>query len=230
MINFAKVVKAAGYTTRHLSHNDYYEEGHKVEGYWFGNGAELLGLDGAKKQKDWESICANRHPGTGRSSPPALPRSRPSISWSRPPRRFRFWPWSEAIPGCLEDHQAAAQLAMQELERFAARRLRAGDHFDSEEVVRCGNIVALRYDHTAARGVGEDIDPQVHTHFLIANRVYDAVAGQMVRPERAGNGFRRRLRPRGLSQRASPAYEPAAQALRLRHREPEGGLRHRRIG
>jgi len=31
MINFSKVVKAAGYATRHLSHNDYYEEGCRVE-------------------------------------------------------------------------------------------------------------------------------------------------------------------------------------------------------
>ena len=73
----------------------------------------------------------------------------------------------------VEDHQAASQLAIRELERFAVRRLREGVHFDSEDVVRCGNITALRYDHTAARGVGGQIDPQVHTHFLIANRVQD---------------------------------------------------------
>jgi hypothetical protein len=67
MINFSKVTKASDYNTRHLSHNDYYEEGCRVEGYWFGEGAESLGLSGAKDQDHWKSICANKHPFKPRS-------------------------------------------------------------------------------------------------------------------------------------------------------------------
>ena len=36
-----------------------------MEGYWFGEGAESLGLSGAKDQDHWKSICANKHPFTG---------------------------------------------------------------------------------------------------------------------------------------------------------------------
>lgn len=176
MINFSKVIRAAGYTTRHLSHNDYYEEGLKVEGYWFGKGAALLGLSGVKSQQAWEAICANRHPATGKRLTARSPKIEAFDFVVSAPKAVSVLAMVGGDHQLLKDHQEAAQLAMRELERFAARRLRQGAHFDSEELIRCGNIIALRYNHTAARGVEGQIDPQVHTHFLIANRTWDAVA------------------------------------------------------
>jgi hypothetical protein len=150
MINFSKVTQASDYNTRHLSHNDYYEEGCRVEGYWFGEGAESLELSGAKDQDHWKSICANKHPFTGEK----LTARSPKI---------------QAFDFIVSAPKAVSILAM----TGGDSRLVQGVHSDSEDVVRCGNITALRYDHTAARGVGGQIDPQVHTHFLIANRVQD---------------------------------------------------------
>jgi conjugative relaxase-like TrwC/TraI family protein len=173
MINFSKVTQASDYNTRHLSHNDYYEEGCRVEGYWFGRGAESLGLSGAKDQDHWKLICANKHPFTGEKLTARSPKIQAFDFIVSAPKAVSILAMTGGDSRLVEDHQAASQLAIKELERFAVRRLREGVHFDSEDVVRCGNITALRYDHTAARGVGGQIDPQVHTHFLIANRVQD---------------------------------------------------------
>jgi conjugative relaxase-like TrwC/TraI family protein len=173
MINFSKVTQASDYNTRHLSHNDYYEEGCRVEGYWFGEGAESLGLSGAKDQDHWKFICANKHPFTGEKLTARSPKIQAFDFIVSAPKAVSILAMTGGDSRLVEDHQAASQLAIKELERFAVRRLREGVHFDSEDVVRCGNITALRYDHTAARGVGGQIDPQVHTHFLIANRVQD---------------------------------------------------------
>jgi len=173
MINFSKVTKASDYNTRHLSHNDYYEEGCRVEGYWFGEGTESLGLSGAKDQDHWKSICANKHPFTGEKLTARSPKIQAFDFIVSAPKAVSILAMTGGDSRLMKDHQVASQLAIKELERFAVRRLREGVHFDSEDVVRCGNITALRYDHTAARGVGGQIDPQVHTHFLIANRVQD---------------------------------------------------------
>src|SRR5688572_20923780 len=46
---------------------DYYTEGQELEGVWRGKGAELLGLDGTVGKAEWEALCDNRNPATGRT-------------------------------------------------------------------------------------------------------------------------------------------------------------------
>ena len=45
-----------GYSARHLEHSDYYAEGERVLGGWFGCGAELPGLCGAVMTGDSEAV------------------------------------------------------------------------------------------------------------------------------------------------------------------------------
>ena len=42
MINFSKVTKASDYNSKHLSHNDHYEEGCRVEGYFRRRGRNVV--------------------------------------------------------------------------------------------------------------------------------------------------------------------------------------------
>jgi len=45
----------AGYAQRHLEHSDYYDEARRVQGEWYGQGAELLGLRGEVTREQFES-------------------------------------------------------------------------------------------------------------------------------------------------------------------------------
>ena len=53
-----------GYSARHLEHNDYYAEGERIVGEWFGRGAELLGLNGTTRTEDFEAIRQGVDPNT----------------------------------------------------------------------------------------------------------------------------------------------------------------------
>jgi len=44
MLTIRAMSDGKGYSSRHLEHSDYYEEGERVVGEWRGRGAELLGL------------------------------------------------------------------------------------------------------------------------------------------------------------------------------------------
>ena len=58
---------AKRYFSQHLSVGDYYQEGQKTWGQWFGLGAETLGLAGQVKANDFLALCDNRHPQTGQT-------------------------------------------------------------------------------------------------------------------------------------------------------------------
>ncbi len=58
---------AKSYFEEHLSVGDYYSEGERVGGNWFGKGAESLGLCGAVGADDFLTLCDNLDPRTGES-------------------------------------------------------------------------------------------------------------------------------------------------------------------
>jgi hypothetical protein len=55
------LTNAKDYFTEHLCIGDYYEEGQRVAGQWFGLGAERLGLAGKVQAKDFLRLCENQH-------------------------------------------------------------------------------------------------------------------------------------------------------------------------
>ena len=56
---------ARKYFKEHLSVGDYYDEGQRVPGEWFGQGAAQLGLSGKVRADDFLRLCDNQHPATG---------------------------------------------------------------------------------------------------------------------------------------------------------------------
>ena len=69
-------------------------------------------------------------------------------------------------------HEQASRIALAELERFASRQKNTPLQRQSELT---GNICAAAFTHDASRA----LDPQLHTHFVIANATRD----------RAGNWY-----------------------------------------
>ena len=66
------------YAARHLEHSDYYAEGERVTGQWYGRAAEMLGLRGSVDSADFEALREGLHPrrasscafGTAPTAPP----------------------------------------------------------------------------------------------------------------------------------------------------------------
>ena len=58
---------AQEYFEEHLCAGDYYSEGAKIRGQWFGKGAGALGLHGDVGRDDFLALCENHHPQTGES-------------------------------------------------------------------------------------------------------------------------------------------------------------------
>jgi hypothetical protein len=65
MLTIRAMSDGQGYSSKHLEHSDYYAEGERVMGQWRGHGAELLGLSGEVKSKEFEFLRQACHPETG---------------------------------------------------------------------------------------------------------------------------------------------------------------------
>ena len=59
------LTNAKGYFEHHLCVGDYYDQGQRVSGEWFGVGAQRLGLSGKVRAEEFLRLCENQHPGTG---------------------------------------------------------------------------------------------------------------------------------------------------------------------
>src|SRR6266498_1498883 len=170
MFTCAKIKDGSTYLSSHLTANDYYCENEHVTGIWVGKGAERLGLAGDSIGKDdaaFEALRRNLLPdGSGRLTP------------RRAENGIRFFDFQcsaqksvSIMAVALEDqrlygaHDKASATAFAELERFAA--FRSGL---TRQPQISGNVCAAAFRHDSSRA----LDPQLHTHFVVANATWDA--------------------------------------------------------
>ncbi len=177
---------AKSYFEEHLAVGDYYSESEQVVGEWIGTGAGLLNLKTIVGQDEFLKLCENRHPQTGERLTQRLKHSRRNaneIEAEVANRRvffdFTFSPPKSVSIAALvagdsrivDAHRAAAKLAVNELERFAATRVRqAGSNADRTT----GNIIAALFEHETSRA----LDPHLHTHCIVFNATHDAEEGR----------------------------------------------------
>ena len=169
---------AQGYFEEHLSVGDYYAENERVDGEWVGEGAALLGLSGNVKRDEFLSLCDNLHPSSGERLTQRRNTLRSDGEADVANRRvfydFTFSPPKSVSVAALVSggdrivaaHASAVKVALAELERFAAARVRGGG---SNTDRRTGNIVAALFDHETSRA----LDPHLHTHCVIFNATHD---------------------------------------------------------
>jgi conjugative relaxase-like TrwC/TraI family protein len=168
MFTMAKIRNGSTYLGNHLSANDYYAEGEKVRGYWIGQGAAMLRLAGDVESQQFEALRSNEHPIDGG---PLTPRKRAD--------RVAFFDFqcsaqkSVSLMALLggddrlrHAHEDAAKTAFGELEQFAARQQNSQT---ARQSVLTGNVCAAGFVHDASRA----LDPQLHTHFVVANATRD---------------------------------------------------------
>src|SRR5947209_6924045 len=137
MLTIRAMSDGKGYSTRHLEHRDYYAEGERVVGHWQGHAATLLGLSGEVRFEDFESLREGRDPKTGdflRQRQGADRIASDGTTQSRARSLYDFTisaPKSVSIMAVvggdhrlIEAHERAVSKALQEIEAFAAARVR----------------------------------------------------------------------------------------------------------
>jgi len=162
---------AESYFDEHLSHNDYYTQEQTKHGQWLGLGAERLGLQpgGVVTRESFLHLCDNQHPLTGEQLTPQKFKDR-RIYFDfvcSPPKSVSILAVTMNDRRIIEAHKEASQLAIRELEQFAAARVRKGGVQERDRTT--GNLVGAAFLHTTSRA----LDPQLHTHFVLFNCTWD---------------------------------------------------------
>jgi len=162
---------AESYFDEHLSQNDYYTQGETQRGQWLGIGAERLGLQpgGVVTREAFLHLCDNQHPLTGEQlTPQHFKERRVYFDFvCSPPKSVSILAVTVNDRRIIEAHKEASQLAMRELESFAAARVRKGGIQEQDRTT--GNLVGAAFLHTTSRA----LDPQLHTHFVLFNCTWD---------------------------------------------------------
>ncbi len=170
---------AKEYFEEHLCVGDYYTEGQRVTGEWFGLGGERLGLSGKVMADEFIRLCENQHPATGEILTQRFNTTRVEDGEKAANRRifydFTFSPPKSvslvALAGedgrIVEAHNRAVRSALREFESFASTRVRAGGRNVDRQT---GNLAAALFTHDTSRA----LDPHLHTHCIVFNATFDA--------------------------------------------------------
>jgi conjugative relaxase-like TrwC/TraI family protein len=188
MLTIKAMAGGETYAAHHLSNNDYYAVGETVIGQWMGNGAKLLGLEGAVSMDDFEAIRQGNNPATneflrqrhgadrshekeinGKTvTETATARSLYDFTVSAP-KAVSVQALED--PRLIDAHKTALAEMAAEMERLAGARIRRDGANDNRNT---SNLVISRWDHDTSR----ELDPQIHTHLVAGNLTYDGAEGR----------------------------------------------------
>ena len=179
---------AESYFREHLRVGDYYMEGRSVSGQWIGEGAKRLGLSGVTNEKEFVNLCRNLHPQSGEQLTPRLNSKRVSMDKDGNVResanRRVFYDFTLSPPKSvsiaalmgndkriIEAHDEAVQIAMRQLQIYAATRVRTQGQYSQRTT---GNVVGAIFRHDTSRA----LDPHLHSHCILFNATWDATEGR----------------------------------------------------
>lgn len=170
MFNMTKIRATNGsgksFYANHLCSNDYYSEHEKVQGYWRGELADAFSLrDKVVTSEEFSLFQRNVNPKT-------LDR----LTQKNMPGGPRFFDFQVAAPKSvsvmsmfderlIEAHRESVRIAMAELERLAAVRVRDGENVRTNNCETTGKLVYAEFMHDTSRA----LDPQLHTHNVVCN-------------------------------------------------------------
>lgn len=176
MITAGVIRNGATYLSHHLRKNDYWTDGEKqVQGVWIGEAAQRLGLVGSVDEKSFEALRLNFHPRTGelltaRSAKDRVAFFDVQLSAPKDVSVLAMVGGDERVTTAFRE---AVDVALREMERFAAVRERRGQSHGTEAVRLTRNFVGGLFFHDTSR----DLDPQLHAHAVLANATWDAERG-----------------------------------------------------
>jgi conjugative relaxase-like TrwC/TraI family protein len=157
---------------RYFSREDYYLREAELgdNSRWLGKGAEELGLEGPVGEEEFRALCQGETPAGDRIVDPRLSRDKESgelVETRRAGNDCTFSPPKTVsiLYACGNEevkkaHDAAVVTVVRHLEERYC-------HFQSPDGLRCGGLVAAKFDHATSR----NIDPQLHSHVFVVNAV-----------------------------------------------------------
>lgn len=163
--------------------SDYYLE---VPGEWLGKGAARLHLVGEARQADFDALCDNLNPATGKSLTALTVEGR-RVGWDFNFNSSKSVGLAREIVGAIdagegqriEDaHREAVAFAVAHIEDDMACRVRA-DGKDEDRIT--GNLIGFRVTHRTTRPNEDDKkpDPELHDHVVVMNATFDDVEGKV---------------------------------------------------
>jgi len=166
-VNSLKGVDAGRYYTERLP--SYYLDGGEPPGRWWGQATDRLGLDGQVDPEAFLAVMAGQDPTTGvdlgRRYGEGSVRGYDATFSAPKSVSVLFAVGDDRVREQVSDaHDRAVESALGWIEDHAHTRLRQHGHM--MHVDAGGLVVGLFRQHTSRR-----LDPQLHTHAVIANRV-----------------------------------------------------------
>lgn len=162
-------VASAGSAAGYYSNSDNYYFLGNLQSLWLGDGAKELGLEGNVRGEDLTAVLEGRLPDGSR-----LGREINGNHVHRPGHDLTFSaPKSVSILGLIggdkemvEAHNHAVRVAAGYVEKLiSARNTKDG----VTSIIHTGKMVAAAFTHDTSR----NLDPQLHTHLVIANMTED---------------------------------------------------------
>lgn len=154
----------ADYFVEYLMEDDYYSENNAIAGEWFGCLADELNLrhQGVSTEQLLE-LSKNKWYGK------QLTQKETKVKFfgfqAAPPKSVSIMAVAMDDIRIKEAHKQCVKLALAELEKLAAVRLRKKNNHNSNNTEITGKLLASLFTHESSRA----LDPQLHTHCLVAN-------------------------------------------------------------
>ena len=151
---------------------DYYTEGQELDGVWRGKGSEKLGLEGKVEKAQWDALCDNKNPSTGRSLTARQKQGR-RVGYDfnfHVPKSVSLLYGLSGDERILDAFRDSVDATMRDMEAEMETRVRAGGKNEDRTT---GNMVWGEFVHTTARPVDGVPDPHLHAHCFVFNATLD---------------------------------------------------------
>lgn len=151
---------------------DYYSEGQELHGVWKGKGAKRLGLSGEVKKQDWDALCDNRDPNTGKVLTQRQNRERRvgyDFNFHAPKSLSLLYAMTQD-ERLLDAFRESVEVTMEDIEAEMKTRVRKEGR--NEDRVT-GEMVRGEFVHLTARPVEGVPDPHMHAHCFVMNSTWD---------------------------------------------------------
>ena len=171
MLRITQNAHSAG-AKSYYSTADYYSEGQELTGHWQGEAANRLGLEGNVKQAEWDALCDNQHPQTGKRLTGRTDTDR-TVGYDfnfHVPKSVSLLYATTRDERLLDAFREAVDGTMHAMEAEMATRVRKGGRNENR---RTANMVWGEFVHFTARPVDGVPDPHLHAHCFVFNTTWD---------------------------------------------------------